>query len=100
MLPQLHDNIAQEVYEEDEPLRTAPEFDGRQFLGRLVFDEEFTYSSAPRYSFRDYPLHGDLPRAAVVKGPHPEFDCRCLACAQFEAKLAANRAKYQAENSA
>jgi hypothetical protein len=93
MLPRLGDNIEHEVYEEDEPVRTAPEFDGRQFLGRLVFDEDNRYSSAPRYAFRDYPLHDDLPRVAVVKGPHPLLDCQCLACSQFEAKLAANRAK-------
>jgi hypothetical protein len=94
MLPQLGNNIEQTVYNEDEPLQTAPELEGRQFLGRLVFDGEFMYSSAPQFSFRDYPLHDDLPRIAVVKGPHPHLDCQCLACSQFEAKLAANRAMY------
>ena len=95
MMPRLGSGIAEWVYRDDTPLRESPSLAQYQFLGRLVFDGEYAYSSAPRYSFRDYVGYEDLPRAAVIPGPHG-FDCVCVACAQHEAILAENRRRYEA----
>ena len=80
---------------EDEALREAHNFEPDQFLGRLVFDGDHIHSSAPRYSFRDYVGRENLPRAAVIAGPH-FGDCECLACSQFNEMMAEYRALREA----
>lgn len=74
---------------DDAVLGEAAESRGFEFIGHIVLDGESWHSSGPMYSFRDY--GGDLPRALVVRGPHP-FGCDCVACVDFEQKLAAARA--------
>ncbi|GAA3888083.1 hypothetical protein GCM10022381_32500 [Leifsonia kafniensis] len=82
------------LYDTDEQLRNLPELAGYRLLGRVVSDPEGFFSSLPRYSFRDYPSLSDLPRAAVIPGPH-EFDCCCLSCEQYEQMLTRNRERYR-----
>jgi hypothetical protein len=53
---------------------------------------EWCTQTWPRYSFRDYPGHWDLPRVVAIPGPH-DFDSTCLACTQYEERLVAARAR-------
>lgn len=84
--PQYHQYGGSEP--DDAVLRKAAEARGFEFIGHIVLDDEHWYSSGPMYSFRDY--GGDLPRALVVRGPHP-FQCDCVACVDFDRNLAAAR---------
>lgn len=86
-LPRVGDGIAQHVHEGDQAFLQRSGVGEKTFLGRLVFDGQFLYESCPRHRFRDYPVDDFLPRAAVVKGPHP-FDCVCFVCAQHREQLA------------
>lgn len=95
MVPSMGSGIEEKVHHEDAHIRSAPVLAGYQLLGRMVFDSENLYSSAPRYTFRDYVGREDLPRAAVIPGPHEYLRCTCLACAQYEAKLAAGRMRHR-----
>jgi len=86
-----HDgNIANTVYQDDLFVRDAPSLSDFSYLGRLVVDDEYAYQSWPRYSFRDYAGHHDLPRAASIPGPHP-CGCDCVACSRYDERLAAAR---------
>lgn len=96
MVPSMGPDIADEVHREDERIHSAVALAKYELLGRLVFDDEYVYSSAPRYSFRDYVGCENLPRAAVIPGPHEFLSCACLACAQHEAKLERARSRYTA----
>lgn len=78
------------LYELGHVWDACPELAGFEMLGQIAFDEDGYYSSLPRYSFRDYAGHQDLPRAAVIAGPHP-CDCACLACEQHAEDVAALR---------
>jgi len=79
----------------DEALREVHDFEPDQFLGRLVLDGDHIHSSAPRYSFRDYAGRENLPRVAVISGPH-FGDCSCIACSQFNEMIEEYRAIRQA----
>lgn len=69
------------LHHDELALSDCTELEPFELLGQMVFDEDGYYSTVPRYSFRDYPGHRHLPRAAVIPGPHG-LDCRCLACEQ------------------
>jgi hypothetical protein len=86
---------AERVYQDDLLINKDPKFAGREYLGRLVRDEEWVYSSWPRYSFRDYIGKEHLPRAAVLQGPH-DYPCDCLACTQHQEYIEERRAARQA----
>lgn len=96
MVPSMGPGIEGEVHQEDERIASAGALAKYELLGRLVFDDEYVYSSAPRYSFRDYVGCEDLPRVAVIPGPHELLSCPCLACAQHEAKLGRARSRSTA----
>lgn len=87
-------NADEWLYESDERMRLLPTLTDHQLLGRVVFDPKGYYSTLPRYSFRDYPQLSDLPRTAIIRGPH-EIDCQCVACEQFERMLAENRERHR-----
>ncbi len=76
-------------------LRSAPELIEHEFIGNYLSNGKSLYSSAPRYSFRDYVGLEHLPRVAILPGPH-EYPCECLACVQFEEKLRANWERHAA----
>jgi hypothetical protein len=87
MVPRVTEGLCQELHRQDELLRQAASLLDYELIGHLAFDEEEWYSSGPMHSFRDYPGCEDLPRAAVIRGPHP-WGCECLACTQREAVIA------------
>ena len=80
-------------HDEDSDLE-APALAPYELLGRVVFDGASMCSTVPRYSFRDYPDLGHLPRSGVVLGPH-DVVCDCFACAQHSELLERNRARHQ-----
>lgn len=53
---------------------------GVRLLTIQVADEEGWASSGPMYSFTSYPGYEYLPRAVVIRGPHPFGTCDCAAC--------------------
>ncbi|WP_022885510.1 hypothetical protein [Glaciibacter superstes] len=96
MVPHTEHGIADEVQAQDELINDSPALVEYEFLGRFVFDGEYVYSSAPRYRFRDYIGYEHLPRTATFPGPHEFITCSCMACRQYEAKLARNRERHEA----
>lgn len=64
---------------------------GVELLGSMLSCGREVYSSVARYSFRDYPSLEHLPRPAICEGPHAFINCPCLACVQYEDRLAAAR---------
>jgi hypothetical protein len=79
------------VHEDDQLVHAAPQLSDYRYLGRMVFNRTWVYSSWPRYSFRDYVGCEDLPRVAAIPGPH-DWGCPCLACVQFNDRIEAARA--------
>lgn len=71
----------------DRSVEECPELAAFDLLGQIAFDEAGYYSTLPRHSFRDYAGRQDLPRAAVIAGPH-EYGCSCLACEQYADDIA------------
>ena len=95
----VHDNqIEHWVHADDQLIYDAPVLAGYRYLGRLVSDGVWVYSSWPRYSFRDYVGMEDLPRVAAIPGPHP-WDCHCAACKQVSDRIDAARAEYDLKKS-
>lgn len=88
-------NYSSEFERQVEMLRSAPELIEHELIGHYLSDGKGLYSSAPRYSFRDYLGLEHLPRVAILPGPH-EYPCDCLACVQFEDKLRLNRERHAA----
>jgi hypothetical protein len=87
-LPQLSDDdsTATWVHLDDELVHTSVELVDFRYLGRVVYDGKWIFTSWPRYSFRDYLGLEDLPRTATYLGPH-SFKCGCPACEQLYANL-------------
>ncbi|KQO47224.1 MULTISPECIES: hypothetical protein [unclassified Frigoribacterium] len=80
-------DIAACLDDADRSVEECPELAAFDLLGQIAFDEAGYYSTLPRHSFRDYAGRQDLPRAAVIAGPH-EYGCSCLACEQYADDIA------------
>jgi hypothetical protein len=73
----------------DDLLHLAPELIETELLGVVFSDGTGFHQSTPHYSFRDYPALEHLPRAAVIPGPHPTFQCECVACTPINDRIRA-----------
>ena len=73
------------VDRDDQLVHESPELIDYRYLGRMVYDGEWIFTTWPRYSFRDYIGFEDLPRTAIFAGPHGTA-CECPACEQLYAR--------------
>ena len=70
---------------DDQLLHESPELINYGYLGRMVYDGQWIFSTWPRYRLSGYPGFEDLPQAVTFAGPHGD-DCGCPACGMSYAR--------------